>query len=162
MSRHQLGVRRPYPSSAKRTSSQKAIAERCQGTSIADHLFNQRLFWTASMPTRIWHTYSHNFLRARVRRCRLERLGYHPSSLSVLPPGTGPRLPILVMDTTSPWRMQQPVTPTSKLIKKMASATSSGVMNRFNCVCGITSTGQKKTGCRPLPQNQAKPLGSPI
>jgi hypothetical protein len=46
-SRYQLAVRRPHPSSADRTSSPKAIPERCQGASIADHLFNQRLFWTA-------------------------------------------------------------------------------------------------------------------
>jgi hypothetical protein len=30
-----------------RTSSPKAIPERCQGASIADYLSNQRLFWTA-------------------------------------------------------------------------------------------------------------------
>jgi len=47
VSRHQLGACRPHPSSADRTSSRKAIPERCQGASIADHLFNQRLFWTA-------------------------------------------------------------------------------------------------------------------
>ena len=47
VSRHQLGVRRPDPSSADRTPFPKAIPERCQGASIADHLFNQPLFWTA-------------------------------------------------------------------------------------------------------------------
>jgi hypothetical protein len=47
VSRHQLGVRRPDPSSADRTPFPKAIPERRQGASIADHLFNQPLFWTA-------------------------------------------------------------------------------------------------------------------
>jgi len=33
----------------ERTSSSKAIPERFQGASIADHLLNQRLFWSAMM-----------------------------------------------------------------------------------------------------------------
>jgi len=37
------------PLSADRTSSPKAIPERCQGGSIADHLLNQRLFWAAAI-----------------------------------------------------------------------------------------------------------------
>ena len=35
------------PSFADRTSFSKVIPERCQGASIAGHVFNQRLFWTA-------------------------------------------------------------------------------------------------------------------
>jgi hypothetical protein len=46
VSRHQLGVRRPHLSSADGTSSPKAIPERSHCASIADRLFNQRLFWT--------------------------------------------------------------------------------------------------------------------
>jgi hypothetical protein len=46
-SRYQWGVRRPHASSADRTSSPRAIPERWQGASIADHPFNQRFFWAA-------------------------------------------------------------------------------------------------------------------
>src|SRR5262245_47584463 len=53
VSRHQLGVRRPHPSSADGTSSPETILERWQGASIADHLFNQRLFWTALLQPKV-------------------------------------------------------------------------------------------------------------